>query len=141
MRKQLFKSAIIAVALLLTGCSGGDDAPAPVQNTDTSQLLGEWKIYKAIYGEGTEPLLYETDGCGKEILEFTSDGEVTETSYVDADCMFGGTATFSWWVLNDGRIALGAQNSYHHYVTVTDNELVLDAREEADYIKYYIRIN
>lgn len=141
MKKQLFRSAIIAVALILTACSGGDDSPVQQQNVDTSQLLGKWKIYKAVYGEGTEPLLYDTNGCGKEILEFTNDGEVTETTYVDANCMFGGAGTYSWWVLNNGQVAFGAQNSYHHIVTVSGNELVLDAREEADYIKYYIRAN
>jgi hypothetical protein len=141
MKKQLFRSAIIAMALILTACSGGDDSPVQQQNVDTSQLLSKWKIYKAVYGAGTEPLLYDTNGCGKEILEFTNDGEVTETTYVDANCMFGGAGTYSWWVLNNGQVAFGAQNSYHHIVTVSGNELVLDAREEADYIKYYIRVN
>lgn len=119
MRKQLFKSAIVAVTLLLTACSGGDDSPVQGQTVDTSQLLGKWKIYKAVYGEGTEPLLYDTNGCGKEILDFTNGGEVTETLYVDANCMFGGAGTYSWWVLSGDQIAFGAQNSYHHIVTVS----------------------
>lgn len=142
MSKHLFRSAILAVILFLTACSGGDDAPAPVQNTSTSQLLGKWIIYKAIHGEGTEPILYESNGtCGREILEFKSNGEVTETHYVDEDCMFGGAGTYSWWILDNGTIAFGAINSYHHTVTVSGDELVLDARQEVDYIKYYHKAN
>ncbi|OYQ46078.1 hypothetical protein CHU92_01670 [Flavobacterium cyanobacteriorum] len=141
MKKKLLGSVLLAVTFLLTACSNGDDAPAPVDNVDTSQVLGKWIIYKAIYGDA-EPELYDSNGtCGREVLEFQSDGEVVDTHYVDEDCMFGGAGTYSWWVLNDGRIAFGAHNSYHHIVTVTGNELVLDASEEADYVKYYIRAN
>ena len=137
MRKLIY-SALTALTLFLVACSGGDDSPAPVQNIDTSQLLGKWKIYKAVYGEGTEPLLYDTSGCGKEILEFTNDGDVTETIYIDEDCNFGGRGSYSWWV-QDGGILFGAHNSYYHIVTINGDELVLDATQEADYIKYYKR--
>ncbi|WP_157499530.1 lipocalin family protein [Flavobacterium beibuense] len=100
--------------------------------------MGKWKIYKAVYGQGTEPLFYDISGCGKEVLEFTNDGEVTETVYSDDDCYFGGTGTYSWWV-EGNEIHYGAQNIYYHIVTVDGNELVLDATAEADYIKYYKR--
>ena len=141
MRKQLFRSALAALILCFISCSDGDDAPAPVQNTDTSQLLGKWIIYKAVYGN-EEPELYESNNtCGREVLDFQSDGEVSETHYVDEDCYNGVAGTYSWWVLNDGQIAFGAHNSYHHIFTVTGDELVLDARAEVDYIKYYHRAN
>lgn len=142
MTKKLLGLAFLTLAIGITACSGGDDSPTPVQNTDTSQLLGKWIIHKAVYGEGTEPLLYDSNGtCGKEILEFTNDGEVTETTYVDEDCHNGATGTYSWWSLSGGKFALGAVNSYHHIVTITGDELVLDAREESDYIKYYHKTN
>jgi hypothetical protein len=139
MTKQLFRSALLAVTLFLTACSGGDDAPTQVQNVDTSQLLGKWVIYRAEYGD-SEPILYDINGeCGREVLEFYTNGDVLENHFVDEDCMFGVGGTFSWWVLNDGRIAFGAQNSYHHIITIAGNELVLDGSEEAGYIKYYKR--
>ncbi|AXG73839.1 hypothetical protein DVK85_06140 [Flavobacterium arcticum] len=127
--------------LFLTACSGGDDSPAPVQNTDTTQLLGKWKIYKAEY-ENSEPVLYESNGaCGREILEFQNDGEVSETLYIDDDCQFGGSGSYSWWVLENGAVAMGAQNSYHHIITVNGNELMVDATQEAGYKKYYNKLN
>jgi hypothetical protein len=133
-------TSLAAITLFLTACSGDDDSTTPVQNVDTSQLLGKWIIYKAVYSDG-EPTLYESNGtCGREVLEFTNIGEVSETLYADEDCNFGATGTYSWWV-QGGKIAFGAQNSYHHTVTVDGNNLVLDATDEADYIKYYHKAN
>jgi hypothetical protein len=140
MKKRFLFTGFAAFTLFITSCSG-DDSPAPSQNTDTTQLLGKWVINKALYGD-TEPILYESDGdCGKEVLEFYSNGEVSETIYVDSNCMNGGTGTYSWWVLPNSKIAYGAQNSYHHTVTVNGNNLILDATEEAAYIKYYHKVN
>lgn len=97
-------------------------------------------LYKAVYSN-SEPTFYETNGtCGREVLEFTNDGEVTDTHYVDADCYNGVTGKFSWWTQN-GEILFGARNSYHHRITIDGNNLILDASEEADYIKYYHKAN
>ena len=140
MKKRLLFSGLTAITMFLSSCSG-DDSSASSQNTDTAQLLGKWVIDKAVYGN-TDPIEYESNGdCGKEVLEFYSDGEVTETIYVDGDCNNGGSGTYSWWVLPNGKIAYGAQNSYHHTITMNGNNLVLDATEEADYIKYYHKAN
>lgn len=140
MKKRLLFSGLTAITLFFNSCSG-DDSTESIQNTDTTQLLGKWVIDKAVYGD-SEPILYESDGdCGKEVLEFYNDGEASETIYVDANCMNGGSGSYAWWVLGNGKIAFGAQNSYHHMVTMNGNNLVLDAREEADYIKYYHKVN
>nr|WP_322626462.1 hypothetical protein [uncultured Flavobacterium sp.] len=136
MKRKLFLSTILFVVIAIASCSG-DDSPSSTQNTDTSQLMGKWIIYKAAY-QNSEPTLYESNGtCGREILQFYTDGEVTETIYMDDDCNNGGMASYSWWVLSGGEIAFGAQNSYHHIVKVNGNDLVLDASEEAGYIKYF----
>lgn len=141
MSKHLFRAVIVAVFLFLTACSGGDDSPVQQQNVDTSQLLGKWIIYRAEY-ENSEPFLYEIHGtCGREVLEFYNNGEVLENHYVDDDCYFGVGTTLSWWILPDGNIAYGAQNSYHHIITITGNELLLDATQEAGYKKYYRKAN
>lgn len=140
MRKRLMYSSLAVITLFLTACSGGDDSTTPVQDVDTSELIGKWVIYKAVYSDD-EPILYESNGtCGREVLEFTSNGEVTDTHYVDEECNNGVTGTFNWWTQNN-TILFGAQNSYHHTVTVDGNNLILDAREEADYIKYYHKAN
>lgn len=141
MRRKLLFTVLSVITLLFASCSGNDDSTESTENTNTSQLLGKWVIDKAIYGD-SELILYDSDGdCGKEVLEFYNDGEVSETIYIDGDCMNGGSGSYAWWVLNNGDIALGAENSYHHTVTVSGNNLVLDATEEADYIKYYHKVN
>ncbi|QEE50699.1 hypothetical protein FUA48_14265 [Flavobacterium alkalisoli] len=140
--RKLIALAFTAIIVCFTACSGNDDSPNSAQNTDTSQLLGKWVIYKGIYGEGTQPILYESNGeCGRQILEFNGNGEVTETLYSDNDCNIGVAGTYFWWILDDGNIAFGAPNSYHHIITISNGELILDASEEADYIKYYHRPN
>lgn len=139
MRKHLFTLAIAATSLILTSCSSEEDSPLQEQNVDTSQLLGKWIIYRAEY-EDSEPLHYEINGtCGREVLEFYTDGEVSENHYVDEDCYFGVGTILTWWVREDGKIAFGAQNSWQHTITITGSELVLDGSEEAGYIKYYRR--
>lgn len=141
MVKQLFRSAMLAAFLIMSSCSGGDDAQqVQTQNADISQLIGKWIIYRAEYGD-SEPLLYESDGtCGREILEFSSDGEVKESLYIDEDCYNGGIGYYTWWILN-GQIVLGAQNSYHHNVSITGSQLIVDATEEAGHKKYYNKVN
>ncbi|PZO31437.1 MAG: hypothetical protein DCE86_08930 [Flavobacteriaceae bacterium] len=142
MRKRLMYSSLAAITLCLTACSGGDDSVIPVENLDSSRLLGKWVIEKAIYDSNADTLYYESNGsCGREVLEFYDDKEVSETFYVDEDCTFGGSGSYSWWSLSGGKFALGNENSFHHIITVTDNKLYLDGWEEGGFRKYYHKVN
>ena len=142
MKKHLFYSAALAITLFFTACSGDDNdktiADNPISNT---QVVGKWLIYKAVYKNPNKTISYSFNGeCAREVLEFTDDKEVSETFYIDDNCKNGGTTYYTWWASGD-TYQIGNINSFHHTVTVTDNELIVDASEEADYIKYYKKAN
>lgn len=142
MKKQVFGLAMLAVFIGAVGCSGSDDNQEQVQNSDPSKLLGKWVIEKAIYEEDADTTYYQSNGsCGREVLEFYEDKEVSETLYVDEDCNFGATGSYRWWSLSGGKFALGNENSFHHTITITGNKLYLDGWEEGGFRKYYHKAN
>jgi hypothetical protein len=134
---------LIACVLSSAACSSDDsrniaNAEAPF---NSSNVVGRWLIYKADYINSNTTTLYTFNGvCAKEVLEFTDNKEVSETFYIDDECSSGGTTYYSWWESGD-KYQIGNLNSFHHTMTVTDNELIVDASEEGDYIKYYKKAN
>jgi len=142
MKKQLFYSALTALTLLLTACSGDDNnSTNDSGNQYSTKIVGKWVIYKAVY-DGSDPITYEINGeCGREILEFSDNKTVSETLYVDFDCSNGVGNEYDWWVVKGGQYVIGYQNSdAGKVITISGNELTVDAQEDWGYIKYYKKV-
>lgn len=141
MRKSVFYFATF-FTLILSGCSGDDNSSSDNNNPNTSQILGKWIIYKAIYEGNTQPVLYEINGsCGREVLEFFDNKTVNEDLYIDSNCTNGVGSEWDWWSLGNSRFAMGYTDSdTFKELTISENELIFDGTEEWGVKKYYKKV-
>lgn len=107
-----------------------------LNNVPAGEITGLWLLYKSDYeGDITN---YEINGtCAKETLEFHSNHTIEEWIYVDEDCINGvGGGVEEIWSLNgNGTYNIDTGKT----VTISGNQMVVDADAVWGYKKYYTK--
>ena len=140
MKRILFTFLIISS---LISCSNNDDNNNQITNPTSAQITGKWVIEKAIYDSSTDTIYYDINGdCGREVLEFLSNKEVTEFYYLDENCSNGAGTGFDWWNVNASHFRMGYTNSdTFKDLYVNGNKLYFDGWNDWGVRKYYKKVN